>query len=767
LEPVLERVFLSKNKKLASQWRLPLKPLTVEAENLFPATADELGIPEHSGAQGEFSDPGAWNHLVAESDLCLEYKDLCKGLMTEIETLACANPGISLPDLVQTMFWLVEKYTVNVPAATNIRHPDISLFDHLRTTAAIAQSLYLQQVVQEKPTIEIENKNDSKWLLVCGDFSGIQKFIYNLTNKGAAKGLRGRSFYVQFFCSECARYFCRRLKITEASILYNSGGKFYLLLPSRYMDDVYCIREEVNTWLLEEFGGSVFLGLGGCPVTGNMFDKGEMHGAWGEVNRDLELDRTVKFRGQMSKAFFEPMTGFDPTKSCPVCGSRTQFTGDKCQQCERLEKIGLYIRDAGAILTVRGEDKLVEKIQKQLNLKQDSEFSLFGTHSLFIPEDRLENLDSLAPFSGRCIYLNANSESELSKQRIPQCALQGTYVGKWVRGLQEDEENHDWDFERFADAAKGIKRMGILRMDVDNLGTVFVEGLRFPEREKVQGASGWGDVTRKNDGTVKRYPMASISRIVTLSRQLQHFFSGYVPSLLRNREFNRCQIVYAGGDDLFVIGSWDQLPHLAHRISHDFSRFCCHNPDITISGGMIMQRGKYPIYKGAALAGEAESRAKNVRRRWKKWITTYNDLEVEDFEKNGFCFQGTPILWEDMDACMKIKAWLEDESTNSKGLASYLARATARNTNSIRKKLLSGTELDQAWEGVLYEAWRWQTAYQLRRRYNKDSAKREFWADALFGNVVEISKLEEKRRTLLPVVAWLGFPLRWTDYLSR
>lgn len=202
----------------------------------------------------------AWNHLLAAHTLQSEYSILCTGLMEDIEALSEQNPDISLEQLVKSLDFLLEKYTVTVPSATNVRHPDIALYDHLRTTAAIAQALYLHQKKSGGTTRGIQEKTDSKWLLVCGDFSGIQKFIYNLTNKGAARGLRGRSFYVQHFSLLCAEFLLRELGLQRAAQLYNSGGKFYLLIPSYLQASLIAAQDKVNAWLLEIFQGSVFFG---------------------------------------------------------------------------------------------------------------------------------------------------------------------------------------------------------------------------------------------------------------------------------------------------------------------------------------------------------------------------------------------------------------------------------------------------------------------------------------------------------------------------
>ena len=73
---------------------------------------------------------------------------------------------------------------------------------------------------------------------------------------------------------------------------------------------------------------------------------------------------------------------------------------------------------------------------------------------------------------------------------------------------------------------------------------------------------------------------------------------------------SKVQIIYAGGDDLFITGAWDEVIELAGRISTDFARYTCQNQDFDISGGLFLARDKFPIRRSALFASEAERQAK-------------------------------------------------------------------------------------------------------------------------------------------------------------
>ena len=112
-------------------------------------------------------------------------------------------------------------------------------------------------------------------------------------------------------------------------------------------------------------------------------------------------------------------------------------------------------------------------------------------------------------------------------------------------------------FEAFAEQAEGIKRIAVMRADVDNLGQAFVSGFS-------QGKS-------------------TLSRTATLSRQLSVFFKYYIRCILENGEYSiqgedskrkrKVTIVYSGGDDVFLVGSWNDVIEAAIDLSEKFKRY--------------------------------------------------------------------------------------------------------------------------------------------------------------------------------------------------
>ncbi len=205
-----------------------------------------------------------------------------------------------------------------------------------------------------------------------------------------------------------------------------------------------------------------------------------------------------------------------------------------------------------------------------------------------------------------------------------------------VDKLNEDKREDAFiTAEELADKASGIDRVGYLRMDVDNLGQIFANGLQ--ER--------------------------SLPQLAALSRQMNYFFKVYLNSLAAKRQENspgfsqltsdpRLELlfIYTGGDDIFISGAWNQIAEFAGDVYQSFRTYTSYNPSITISGGISINTIKYPLYQAAADAGKAEHLAKDNDRdslnlfgqtfKWSHWLGEID----EDHSKDAAYLQGVDPL---------------------------------------------------------------------------------------------------------------------------
>ena len=720
LESLLGRINIGSASNRENIYFLPLSETRLTVEAIYPQAAESLGMSKKEGLQGK-----GW---LRKHKLTAEYQVIAENFMSNLENLQTFQPGLSrqkiFGSVLRSLLTLMEQTLNQIPSATNVLHPDISLFDHLRITAAIGEGLYLFH--RNKGDVESANYEDKttvKWQLVCGDFSGIQKFIYKITSKGAAKGLRGRSLFIQLLCDAVSEHLLRKLGLYISARIYSSGGKFYLLIPSHLRDTLLSEVDKINADMLREFQGEVFLGLGIADVTSEHFRGGNMGQCWKAANEDLQRRRLQPFIAQVSTdidcfaVHLQSSSG-----SCQICGRDDEYAGIEdgiCSQCKDLQKIGQHLEKANYLFWAWNGDRktVANKLKKKLH-----EQTMPGTDCTLYFLEQPPEFSELTDLSDSHLETINHWQGFTSN---PQGYSQGIrYIGKW----QKEKDSGEWEFDQFADNAHGIKRMGVLRMDVDNLGQVFIRGLRF----------------QTDRGETE---MGSLSRVATLSRQLHLFFAGYLHQILS--EYKRSQIIYAGGDDVFIIGSWDELPEVAERIRKEFQNYCANNPNFTLSGGIATVGGKYPISRSAQLAGKAEESAKNLRRAQQ--------------EKDALCFLDTPIGWESYDAAKQLRDDIVDicKETKNHALIERL-RQVVISVQEVKQRQSQLATDQQIQELIYWDKWRWRLVYNLKRMSKRHSGI-EDRLTSIQKQLTDNQGLNGKQ----PALDWLQLSVRWAEFLMR
>lgn len=212
-------------------------------------------------------------------------------------------------------------------------------------------------------------------------------------------------------------------------------------------------------------------------------------------------------------------------------------------------------------------------------------------------------------------------------------------VSKYLATYVARKEDGILTFEEIASSAEGQPLLGFLKADVDQMGELFVFGLKR-----------------------KQVSLDTMSRLATMSRLFDLFFSGYIESLLSS-EFRDCYTVFSGGDDLFLVGPWDKIIKLAERIYKDFSSFAG-NQDVHISAGISITHHDYPIARAADLVDKALEKSKDAGRdritihgktlKWAEWASIKEEwlrllsMDVADKNKVPSAFLYSLLQFGDM-----------------------------------------------------------------------------------------------------------------------
>lgn len=579
-EPLIS-VFSKVNLKSRKQndYYIPLKKLDINAKDLMPKSNKE--------------------EVMGGRNLQNSYKKLWKAFKEESSKINYKND-------FNTLYYLLKKYTSIIPSAVYVDEPDISLFDHSKTTAALATCLYYFT----QGTGKLPSDDDQCYQVISGDLSGIQDFIYKISSpqkaqKGMSKRLRGRSFYLTLLNDAIAHRIIQDLELSEANILFCGGGHFTIIAPhtADTNQKIALIEQEVNESLFGKFGVDIYLALSTLPCSGN--DLEDFGGLMNQSSYQNQRQKRQKFK-KMLKEIFNPEKNI-PSNICPVCGNIKNSENSFCKSCTDHEDLGHKIANAKYIIRSTGKSGFVVQefgvgywlAQNTTELDEILKKSDSPCEVL-----RLNNTDFIGVKDLKC-QNNFSAGFSFMGNTVPRHSQRGTLF-----------------FNHLAEISKGATKLGILKMDVDNLGKIFADGLNNP----------------------------SISRISILSSFLDFFFSGYINHLAKeyrvleevcpeckgkvevknlvfdeesdptivyretgkNKVCEECSqkaiptiyTVYSGGDDLLVLGPYDDVISFARDLREDFKDWTCTNPDINISAGIFLAGGKFPIERSVKNADQ-------------------------------------------------------------------------------------------------------------------------------------------------------------------
>ncbi len=706
----------SKREKLPV-WRYALKPLS--PEGVFPVAVGDCEKDDRSAAQNEYR--MLWDQFVEEIKV--------------IPHSHRSNLALWLDHFESLWICLTQA----VPAATAFGvKPDVSLYDHSKTTAALAATLWryhhdrgddVEAIREELRAQWDKDRRDNrkaskawseeKFMLVQGDFTGIQNFIFaegGSTQKHAAKLLRGRSFYVSLLTDLAALKVLEALDLPPTNQVVNAAGKFLIVVPNTEaaVEKLRTVQKELNDWFLEHTYGQSGLLLAWLPASAEHFKHGD-----GDTSPFREL--MVRLFQQLEAAKLQRFGLCAKTPPKPVFeGFLDRFEHGECRIDGRspgVVNIGVdtWVSALAADQIDTGKwlatQKRVLITRSPLN-HHTLRLNLFGYHVNFTEseedtgrfgnEARTGNLvrawDFALPESSDAPLWNGYARRHINAH-VPRFGEMNAWDAERYQGIEkaEDFEPDPREFKTLNHLARddrrlengrwvGIEALMTLKGDVDNLGLIFQKGLERP----------------------------NFAKMAALSRQVNAFFTVYLPWLCQ-KEFPNTYTVFAGGDDFFLIGPWHSTIRLAGHMREAFACYVAGNPDIHFSAGLSMTKPGLPIRQLADLTEKALDDAK-----------AFNPNNLLTAPKNAVTCFGQTVSWNVFDELMQREEALRK-------VAQDLALSTG-----YLYALLGYT--DMAAEIVVRpEAALWHShfAYRTRRL-----------AETRFKDVEDKDKREQKRRAL-------------------
>ena len=410
-------------------------------------------------------------------------------------------------------------------------------------------------------------QGDKPLLLVSGDMSGIQPFLYQIVSSKAAKNLKGRSCYIDLLGKAVVESLLRALALNRDHVVCESGGTFVLLAPNT--DDTIAALDNavrfIEKKIFETHGTALSVAIGSVEITAAEARGGTTTLAqrWSEVFAKREAKKNAKCASVIVaqggyERFFEPS---------PVTGDKTDaITG------EDIADGGENVKDVGTVTKI---NKMIFDLGEQLR-------------NGCVPQ-----------------LIDNNYQGD-------DFVIEPANLGIKYRLIKGEATQRVLTFEKMCENKDALERLGVLRMDVDNLGS------KFQEYARTQ----------------------SLAAYSALSHELDNFFKSDVSKMCDKHE---CYLLYGGGDDLFLVGEWRKVLMLAAEIQAEFKKWAAQRKgDWSLSAGVAIVKAKYPIIEGAQESGEEEEKAKSH--------------SCDGMTKNSISLMGTPLNWDnEFEALRSLK----------------------------------------------------------------------------------------------------------------
>ena len=507
------------------------------------------------------------------------YKTIKEKLSGKLE-----NANVDM-DFVNSILEILEQAMSYIPVyGAKDEKIDISVYEHIKQSIAIGSSIfeYLTEAKQLENQESLYNDPDDFYkekvvLLYSMDFSGIQSFIYGQYGKeDVLKNLRSRSFYLEILMENIIDELLKNLNLSRANLLYAGGGHAYFIFANtkNTKDLLEAFDTDIKAWMQDMFGIDLYIGSGysecSCNDLQNKPD-GSYSNCFREVSAAVSQNKLSRYNAGQIIALNRGKN-VDGERECKICHSSYNLNSNGvCSLCDGFAQLSRSILNREIFTVVSEKDRGILPIYKNGYLSAEN-------------IKRKEGEEYLK--TNKNILIRAYSKN-------------GVYKGKdYVKTIYVGDYHDAETLENLVKGGVGIKRLGVLRGDIDNLGKAFVGGFEKSTQ--------------------------TLSKSAAFSRKLTQFFKYDINNILKNGEYKipcfdsgvdeneirKIAIIYSGGDDVFVVGAWKDVLEFGIDLYKTLKEYT--QGTLTISAGLGMYMPKYPISYMAEKTGELEDCSKKL-----------------------------------------------------------------------------------------------------------------------------------------------------------
>lgn len=485
---------------------------------------------------------------------------------------------------------LLERTLGRVPVFAGEETPRDTLVDATRLSAAVAAC---------GVSARASSGGDLDCLrLVSIEFTPIQDFVFAVQPQSPWRtdaALGGRSSFVRLTVDLAALAVLDRMGLPSCCQLNSAASKSLLLLPDspHVRLELTKLANSFDAWALRQLAGSGGLCVGHIRVKRAALS---IRPAASDSESTLPLERLARQSAENKLRRFGLSSNVSPLLS---------RMWDDLQRCRAFCSLdGVTpgaVRNSEGLDTVCAErldeaPPLSPSARMQLSLGRD-----LGVADVLVVHRRGANMagdpDQPRDWHFGALTLSLVTGAAALDPRTTLAAWDIAY------GTRPPRERH---FKGLAIRPIALPRgrwqggtIAMLKGDLDRLGQIFRTGL----------------------------DRATLARSIRLSREVDDFFSIYVPVLMQ-QAFPAVQTVLCGGDDFVFVGPAELMPTVATRLYQEFQQHC-NNPSLTFSAGLCVAEVGMSLSELSEAAEAALEEAKRERAsicahgvsvRWSEWM---------------------------------------------------------------------------------------------------------------------------------------------------
>lgn len=402
-------------------------------------------------------------------------------------------------------------------------------------------------------------------LWVMGDISGIRDYLFDVAESGGgqAKRLRARSFRIQTLADAAAARILDVLQWTWNQVVFSNASKFLLAGPSRQDQDeaLRRLQEEIEAWILTRLRGELRFSMAWVDA-GAFLPQAPVAERYEAMLRGLQAAKMRPWaNAAQTDALWrtERLTLSPLDTPCDLCRRAPATEQDHedgvtrhvCRWCRADHEIGRELPAARWFVMTR------EVAGAGMELL---DYGVTLVHKGPLPVESVAVADLREP--SRC-------PAGVPEDRVIRRRL--------ARHIPTDEDGAPVLFAELASQSRGDRLLGAMKADVDDLGVA-----------------------------VHRFLQAGgdLGTLGVFSEELDEFFAGRVAEEMRLEPWKAIYTIFAGGDDLLLVGPWNVIIDFAGHIQRAFANTVGKERGLTLSAGVSFSKPKTPI---KFAAGQAEA----------------------------------------------------------------------------------------------------------------------------------------------------------------